>query len=181
MTEAQLIKQRIRSKRWRQHHSEQVKEARRRRYQINPRDSCAKAEAWRKSNPQKCWKYQQTDRNREHKRNSAKKYRKNPQMSAYFGALRAMDLILKGQLTGKRGSKFVIILGCPPAEFIVHLEQQFQPGMTWANRGKKRGCWQVDHIRGAATFDLTDPTQLEDFFHYSNTQPLWADENNRKR
>ena len=61
-----------------------------------------------------------------------------------------------------------------PLEFLwQYLEKQFKPGMTRENHGK----WHVDHIRPCASFDLIDPQQQRDCFHYSNLQPLWASEN----
>ena len=59
-----------------------------------------------------------------------------------------------------------------------HLEQQFRPGMTWENHGVYG--WHIDHIRPCASFDLTDPEQQRACFHYTNLQPLWAEENLRK-
>ena len=56
-----------------------------------------------------------------------------------------------------------------------HLEQQFKPGMTWDNHGVHG--WHIDHIRPCASFDLTDPEQQRQCFHYTNLQPLWAHEN----
>jgi hypothetical protein len=54
---------------------------------------------------------------------------------------------------------------------------RFRPGMTWENYGP---VWHVDHIKPCAKFDLTDPDQQRACFHFSNLQPLFADENLRK-
>jgi len=69
------------------------------------------------------------------------------------------------------------LLGCTPAEFRVHIERLFLPGMTWANRGE----WHIDHIRQCSEFDLTDPTQQAACFHYTNLRPLWDDDNRRRQ
>ena len=55
------------------------------------------------------------------------------------------------------------------------IEERWQPGMSWSNWG--RDGWHIDHIRPCASFDLSDPTQQLQCFHYSNLQPLWAKEN----
>ena len=68
------------------------------------------------------------------------------------------------------------ICGCTTAELVTHLESQFRPGMSWENRSQ----WHIDHIRPCASFDLTDPEQQRECFHYSNLQPLWAEENIKK-
>lgn len=68
-------------------------------------------------------------------------------------------------------------LGCTP-EFLRHwIEQQFRDGMTWDNWGLGDGKWHIDHIRPCASFDLTDPEQQKQCFHYTNLRPLWAIEN----
>ncbi|AHM03043.1 hypothetical protein roselon_00603 [Roseibacterium elongatum DSM 19469] len=45
--------------------------------------------------------------------------------------------------------------------------------MSWENRGE----WHVDHVRPLASFDLSDPGQQAQAFHFSNTRPLWAGDN----
>lgn len=67
------------------------------------------------------------------------------------------------------------LVGCTIPELIVHLEGHFKHGMTWANHG--RLGWHIDHIRPCASFDLTDPAQQRECFHYTNLQPLWAFDN----
>ena len=65
------------------------------------------------------------------------------------------------------------LLGCTTEELRSFLEAQFVDGMSWTNYGQ----WHVDHIRPCASFDLTDPAQQRECFHFSNLQPLWAEEN----
>ena len=77
-----------------------------------------------------------------------------------------------------RGSKTfhtIEVLGCTAQELKHHLESQFQDGMSWENYGKFG--WHIDHIRPCASFDLTDPEQQKQCFHYSNLQPLWWRDN----
>ena len=64
-------------------------------------------------------------------------------------------------------------LGCSLEELKSHLEYQFQEGMSWDNQGE----WHVDHKRPLVSFDLTDRRQLLEACHYTNLQPLWAEEN----
>ena len=58
---------------------------------------------------------------------------------------------------------------------MAHLEALFQPGMTWDNHAIDG--WHIDHIRPCTSFDLTDPEQQRQCFHYTNLQPLWAFDN----
>ena len=50
--------------------------------------------------------------------------------------------------------------------------------MNWLNY--KLDGWHVDHIRPVASFDLTNEEEFKKCFHYTNLQPLWADENLKK-
>lgn len=68
------------------------------------------------------------------------------------------------------------LLGCSIQHLKTHLQNQFIEGMSWDNYGQ----WHIDHIRPCASFDLSDPTQVKECFHYSNLQPLWAIENLKK-
>ena len=68
------------------------------------------------------------------------------------------------------------LLGCSVDNLLKHLENQFIEGMTWDNHGD----WHIDHIKPCVAFDLTDPEQQRECFHYTNLQPLWAEENLQK-
>jgi hypothetical protein len=69
------------------------------------------------------------------------------------------------------------LIGCTIPELRAHLESQFRPGMTWENYGP---VWHIDHRRPCASFDLLDPAQQRVCFHYTNLQPLFAEENLKK-
>ena len=79
---------------------------------------------------------------------------------------------------GSKASRTHDMIGCTVAELSQHLRIQFTDGMTWDNYG--RNGWHVDHVRPCASFDLTDPEQQRQCFHYTNLQPLWAGDNIRK-
>jgi hypothetical protein len=66
-------------------------------------------------------------------------------------------------------------LGCSIEEFKIYLESKFSPDMTWENWSING--WHIDHIKPISSFDLTDRKQLLEACHYTNLQPLWADEN----
>jgi len=48
--------------------------------------------------------------------------------------------------------------------------------MNWSNYGK----WHIDHIKSCASFDLSKKSEQKKCFHYTNLQPLWAEENIKK-
>ena len=93
-------------------------------------------------------------------------------------AMKAVNLRnrINGALGGiNKSASTQELLGCSVDEFVSYLESKFTDGMTWENRG--RSGWHIDHIRPCATFDLTDPEQQRQCFHYTNLQPLWAKQN----
>lgn len=80
-------------------------------------------------------------------------------------------------LQGKNKSSSTLkLLGCTPKFLKKYLESKFKQGMSWDNRHE----WHIDHIRPCASFDLTDQKQQAKCFHYTNLQPLWAQENMSK-
>ncbi len=82
---------------------------------------------------------------------------------------------------GKKSARTFDLLGCTAAEFRAHIERLWSPGMAWTNWGRTRSCWQLDHIRPIASFDLADARQQAACFHFTNYQPLWAPDNARKK
>ena len=71
-------------------------------------------------------------------------------------------------------SKTHEILGISYEEFNLHMERQFVKGMTWDNYGE----WHIDHIIPLATAICED--DVIRLNHYTNLQPLWAEDNIRK-
>ena len=57
-----------------------------------------------------------------------------------------------------------------------HIEDQFTDGMTWDNYGIKG--WHIDHIIPLAS--ATTEEELIKLCHYTNLQPLWAEDNLKK-
>jgi hypothetical protein len=88
---------------------------------------------------------------------------------------------LKRHTSGGKVNKHhsaIKLLGCSIEFYTQYLEQQFKPHMTWKNHGV---IWEIDHIRPCASFDLTIPSQQQECFHYSNTQPLYYSDNRSKK
>ena len=72
-----------------------------------------------------------------------------------------------------KADKSMILVGCTPTFLKEYLEAKFKDGITWDNYGE----WHVDHIIPCASFDLTKEEEQKKCFHYTNLQPLWAEEN----
>ena len=56
-----------------------------------------------------------------------------------------------------------------------HIERQFTKGMNWNNYGE----WHIDHIIPLSS--AKTPERLKQLCHYTNLQPLWAEENLSKK
>lgn len=66
------------------------------------------------------------------------------------------------------------MIGLNKRDLAQYIESKFEDGMSWENYGE----WHIDHIipfKAAST-----PEQIEALCHYTNLQPLWAEENIKK-
>lgn len=104
-----------------------------------------------------------------------KRYQTNPNFKLRVLLSCRIREALKGNV---KSARTIALLGCSIEFLREHLEKQFAPGMTWENHSM-RG-WHVDHKKPCAKFDLTDPEQQKQCFHYTNLQPLWAKDNLQK-
>jgi len=68
------------------------------------------------------------------------------------------------------------IIGCSFDELKLHLEKQFLENMSWENYGIYG--WHIDHIIPLSSAQTKE--ELIKLNHYTNLQPLWAEDNLRK-
>jgi len=73
------------------------------------------------------------------------------------------------------------LLGMTVPEFKKYLESLWSPGMSWSNWGNGENCWNIDHIKPIAQFNLENYEEQKICFHFSNLRPLWWSENNSKK
>jgi hypothetical protein len=109
-----------------------------------------------------------------HKKNAWKKQKQKNDMQykiKCYLRTRVRNAIKKGTRSGSA----VKDLGCTIAELKTHLESKFLPGMTWDNWSKTG--WHIDHIEPLSNFDLTNRDEFLKACHYTNLQPLWAEDN----
>nr|QBK85980.1 MAG: hypothetical protein LCMAC101_05750 [Marseillevirus LCMAC101] len=81
-----------------------------------------------------------------------------------------------------KSQRSIKYLNCDIKTFKKHIEKQFEEGMTWENHDKSSPeirRWEIDHI---TPIKYGNPTieEVIERLHYTNTQPLWADENAAK-
>jgi hypothetical protein len=72
-----------------------------------------------------------------------------------------------------KSSKSEYILGCSWEELMTHLESKFTDGMSWDNHTTHG--WHIDHIVPLSS--ATTLEEVEKLCHFSNLQPLWAEDN----
>ena len=75
-----------------------------------------------------------------------------------------------------KSKKSLELIGCPWENLREYLEMQFIEGMTWDNYGFYG--WHVDHIIPLASAKTIE--EVEALCHYTNLQPLWAEDNLKK-
>lgn len=151
------------NKLWREANREHHRESSRAWYYKNLDKARANQKAWSSKNRDKINSW-----TREHKA-------KNPGFKLACQLRVRVSNALKRRGLRRVGSA-VKDLGISIEEYKRYLENLFQPGMCWDNYGE----WHVDHIIPLASFNLEDPEQFKQATYYTNTQPLWAEENLRK-
>lgn len=93
-----------------------------------------------------------------------------------FKLRRRMHMSLRNIYLGKRrGIKSIKLLGCTYNEYKIYLESKFLENMTWDKLFT--GEIHIDHIIPLSSFNLKDINHQKVAFHYTNTQPLWANSN----
>ena len=195
MTENQVIAAKARSKKWRDKNRESIN-AKARANSAKP-DVKAKNAAYREANRDRQAEYQRAyyENNKGVILERANQYYQNNADSvkakgyAYYKMKMKTDPTYKltqymrsrvrnaiyNQFSSKACSTLELV-GCTPLDLKEHLQSSFTEGMTWENYGE----WHVDHMRPCASFDLTIDTEQRKCFHYTNLQPLWAEDNIRK-
>lgn len=78
----------------------------------------------------------------------------------------------------KGGQSILPFLPFTFPQLVAHIEQQFEPWMSWSNYGE----WHLDHIKPRNSFTYTKMTDLEfrECWSLSNLRPLKAVDNRRK-
>ena len=73
-------------------------------------------------------------------------------------------------------SKTFEIIGCTPEFLKEYIEKQFIKGMEWSNHSVYG--WHIDHIIPLSSAKTEE--EVYKLCHYTNLQPLWAEDNLKK-
>jgi hypothetical protein len=127
---------------------------------------------WLSKNPQKQKEYRENYKPR--KREQIKERNENDVLFNLLNRLRSRlrKYLIIQNITKK--NRTLELVGCTPQELKEHLEKQFVSGMTWENRNE----WHIDHIIPLSSAQTEE--ELYKLCHYTNLQPLWAEDNIKK-
>ena len=123
----------------------------------------------RLSNTSKKWEEDNRDRYNELHRNYSRKKLKTIPGRLENSMRASIYQSLKGN---KNGQHWETIVGYTLEAIKTHIEQQFEPWMTWENLGKydpktwndndrTTWSWQIDHIKPVVLFQITDVSCIE--------------------
>lgn len=143
-----------------------IKEAKADHYQKNKTRYAEKSKKYIQKNREEVRRY--------HREYNREKRKTDPQFAVAARLRHRLKTVLRNRNVDKMERTFALV-GCSKSQLVAHLESKFKEGMTWENAGL-RG-WHIDHVRPCASFNLTDLEQQKACFHYSNLQPMWANDN----
>ena len=116
--------------------------------------------------------------NKEKIKNYGKNYREkninNPIFKLSYNIRRRIRGFIKSSNYNKKDLIFNIV-GCSPEFLKEHIEKQFTEGMSWELMGKHI---HIDHIIPLSSAKTEE--EIYKLCHYTNLQPLWAEENLKK-
>lgn len=174
-------KAKIRRKRYNDSHQDKIKAYTSNYYKTHKEQEDARHKKWFKDHPEKVKEYTRKQYYKDIEKTRAKnrkynaKVRSTPEGKILGNIRRRINSSLK---TARKSDYTTNLIGIPMDEFIVYIENLFDEEMSWDNCGTHG--WHIDHIRPCSSFDLIDEKEQRKCFHYTNMQPLWAEDNLKK-
>ena len=161
------------SKQWKQANKGNIKEYNKEWCQANKEHNNGRVKQWYQANKEKKKEY--SKQYRQNNKEKINKYHNNRRatdplfkLKAYLRVRTRKAFINKGY---SKTSKTQEMLGVDWEIVKSHIERQFTKGMNWDNYGE----WHIDHIIPLAS--ANNEKELLKLCHYSNLQPLWAEDN----
>jgi hypothetical protein len=121
-------------------------------------------------------KWNQSEKGRKSIREYFKIRRKTDILFKLSQDARSRLLIFLRKKNFKKTSSTFKLIGCTPKFLKEHIEKQFKPGMTWDNHSSDG--WHIDHI--IPLDSAKNEEDIKRLCHYTNLQPLWAQQNLKK-
>jgi flagellar biosynthesis GTPase FlhF len=150
-------------KKWKESNSEKVKESQKK---------------WKENNSEKLKKYQKEwylqNKNILNEKIKLKKLTNPIFLISCSVRKRMSDYIRKNNILKK--NKTFEIVGCTPQQLKEYIQSQFRDNMSWENYGYYG--WHIDHIIPLSSANTEE--ELYKLCHFTNLQPLWAEDNLKK-
>lgn len=152
--------------------NDKKKEQQRRYYQSNRDKEIIRGRLKHEKNKEKEIEYRKNNRDKINEREK-NRYNNDILFKIKTNMRNRLKLFLKSKKIYKTNTTLNLVGGTP--EIIKeHLESQFTEGMNWDNHGK----WHIDHKIPLSLAKTEE--EVYQLSHYSNLQPLWAEENLKK-
>ena len=126
-------------------------------------------EIWREQNKEKILEYRK--KNKDKNNHYQRQRRQGNPVHKLSHNLRTLIGNSFNKRKWNKSTKTQEILGASYDDVFKHIESRFKSGMSWDNRGE----WHIDHIIPLSS--AKTEKELIELCHYTNLQPLWADEN----
>jgi hypothetical protein len=111
--------------------------------------------------------------NKERRNQTEKERRKNDVLHKLVHYLRVRTNFYIKKMSVTKNNSSLKIIGLSPIQLKEHLEKQFTQDMSWDNYGLYG--WHIDHIIPLSSAKTEE--EIYKLCHYSNLQPLWAQDN----
>ena len=158
-------------KKYREENREKVRERRRLSYIKNREARVLYYRKYREKNQEVIKKSRHTEEFKEYQNSYMRWKRRTDPLFRLSSRIRSRVIRSIKAQGFKKTSLTSQILGCDWETLKLHLERQFQEGMSWENIGQ----WHIDHVHPLAQAKTEE--ELLALCHYSNLQPLWATDN----
>ena len=158
---------------YRKNNKEYNKEYKKEYYIKNKEEFLKRSKEWQKNNKEFLKEYnaKYSKENRDYLTKQNKQKRNTDSIYKLKGTLRSRTYVAFKRSRWNKNSATEKMLGCNYETAHKHLERQFTKGMSWDNHGK----WHIDHIIPLSSAKTEE--DLINLCHYTNLQPLWAEDN----
>jgi hypothetical protein len=166
------------AKTYREENHDELTRNNRNYYEENKEDYAIKSKVYRKLKEKelKITKKIYEEKNRKELQAYRRKYwrerkKKEPLLKLKLSVRGRLSKILKAK-GFKKDKRSVELLGCTWNDFMVEVESNWQPGMTWDNYGCKMDQWCLDHTIPLALAQTIE--EVNKLSHHSNVKPMWS-------
>lgn len=148
-------------------------------YRLKNKDKIkAKNNEYYENNKDYWVEYRAKDNNESHNKYHRERKQNDPILKLIHNLRVRTSGAIKKFIGGEREFKTLDLLGIETSEgFALHIESQFEEGMTFENYGTE---WELDHIFPISKIDKTDIFEVKLITNYKNIRPSFKRDNRTK-